>query len=306
MGVLGAIVQRLVETTEESMQERKICKLIEEDNWDRPADLCARDGQLARAGDICHQNRAYGNAAEYYDKAGQGREFLAAALAAYRCRLREEQTAGWLHFDLNVDTIKKLRHYKVLEEFIEGVRPLAHYPHLYALAQTCQDACEEKLAAELWLQQAREDDPTPCKWKYLYEKIIDYHLKDGQSGKAREIALEWLATGDDRFEVPQLAKLREAKELAAFADDAVKVDRSRFFDRLGDLIEFGADGCDRDGDHDIGEYEDVIELLVKHYKEEPAHYPPESVAGWYDRIGRPDKASELRSYFDLDDCTAQA
>ena len=182
---------------------------------------------------------------------------------------------------------------------------MAHYPYLYALAQACQDAHEERHAAQLWLQQARDDDDgRPCRWKYLYEKVIDYHLKDGQSGKARQIALEWLATGDDRFDVPQLAKLREVKELAAFAEEAGKVRRYEFFDRLGDLIEFGADGGNRDGHHDIREYEDVLELLVKHYNQEPTHYPPDFVAGWYDRIGRPDKASELRSHFGLDDSAA--
>lgn len=300
--ILGKLFEAVYNAFDNSLRERGIRKATEEGNWSYAASLCEEGGDLVRAGDICCECRAFSRAVKYYDKAGRSRKLLSAMLAGYQAELQGERGEDWFSFD--TDSVALLGKYRVLEQFVEEAIPLTHGQDLYTLASKVEKAGNERLAADLYLCLAREgDEGKPDRWNYLYEKPFDHYLKDGRYSEARDIALEWfkrIHNTQGTFFTEQMAKLRKVGELEAFAEEAVNARRFYFFDQLGDLIDFGF-GADNDGrEHDIRDFEDVIELFVKHYKQKPAAYDMAYVVEWYERIDKPEKAAELRRFFSED------
>jgi len=300
--ILGKLFEAGYEAVDNSLRERSVRKATEEGNWSYAADLCEEGGDLVRAGDICYECRAFSRAVKYYDKAGRSRKLLSAMLAGYRAELQGQRGEDWFSFD--TDSIVILEKHRVLKQFVEEAIPLTHGQDLYTLASKVEKVGNERLAADLYLRLAREgDENKPDRWNYLYEKPFDFYLKDGRYSEARDLALEWFKRIHNTlgtFFTEQMAKLWKAGELVTFAEEAVNVRRHYFFDQLGDLIDFGF-GTDKDGrEHDIRDFEDVIDLFVKHYKQKPAAYNVGYVAEWYEKIGKPEKAEELRRFFSKD------
>lgn len=288
--MMGKLLLAAFDGVDKALRERSIRKALEKGKYWYAADLCKEVGEIRRAGDIYHEYRDFTNAVRCYDKANHSHKLLKAMLGGYKRVIEKQGFQG--DFFWEKEKLETLKRHHVLEEFLQELAPFLSGELLFSLADDLQEAGEEKLANEHFLRLAREGEE---KWYFIYDKVFKYYLKTGQAVKAREIALEWFKTGHSQCGTDEMFKLREVWELEAFAEEAAKVRRFYFFDQLGDVIDFGGFGEEfSERKHNIKDFEDVIDLFVKHYKEKPAAYNVGYVAEWYEKIGKPEKAMELR------------
>lgn len=300
MGYFSEIMGKLslagFEAIDNSLRKRSIRKALENGNYSYAASLCKESGQIEKAADICFENRDFGRAMDYYAKANLSNKIMKAATEGYKAVIENQPYEG--NFFTDEKKLNILKEYSVLSQFLEQISPILNGQNLYNIASDLEKIGEEKQAAEQFLRLAREGEK---KWYHIYDRVFKYYIKTGQTAKARDIALEWFKTGHEQCGTWQMSKLREMGELEAFAEEAVKARRFYFFDQLGDLIDFGFGSESSGKEHNIKDFEDVIDLFVKHYKEKPTAYNLDYVAEWYERTGKPEKAVELLHYFNRKD-----